>query len=360
VFRPLLAHVDYDPLLLAWRRPLAGGPRRLVVLKQVEMPAGHPGRQRALEEVRLAAHLHHPNITRVLGLAEDEGTPYVVWEHMRGAFLGTLLSAGLVAGRKTSPAFAAFVAAEAAQALDDASHCEDDRGRPLHILHRAVSPMTLRLGHGGRVKLCNFGAAFSELLGRMPTPPRVLRGNLAYAAPELLHAAQRGPTGLLSSLAADARADVFSLGLVLLEMLAGHHPLDPPDVPPRRPVRAALRLVSGVRAEQSSWASLEVLADRLLRFGPEAVERAAPKAPARLKAVVHRALCLEPARRYPSAAELRDDLRAYLRGLARPYGASEMAAEMATLLSRASALKRPQAHPVELGVLPWPKAFGVR
>jgi serine/threonine-protein kinase len=360
VFRPLLSHADYDALLLAWRRPLAGGPRRLVVLKQVEVPPGHEGRQRALEEVRLSAHLHHPNIARVLGLAEYQGIACVVLEHMRGAFLGTLLSAGMVAGRKPSPAFAAFVAAEAAHALDYASHCEDDRGRPLHILHRAVSPMTLRLGHRGRVKLCNFGAAFSELLGRMPTPPRVLRGNLAYAAPELLHAAQRGLPGLLSSLAVDARADIFSLGLVLLEMLAGHHPLDPPDAPPRRPSRGALRLVSGVRAERSSWASLEVLADRLLRFGPEAVERAAPRAPARLKAVVHRALCLEPAQRYPSAAELRDDLRAYLRGLARPYGVSEAALEMATLLSRACALKRPQAHPVELGVLPWPKAFGVR
>ncbi|QRN94693.1 serine/threonine protein kinase [Archangium violaceum] len=362
VRRPLLQHEDHDTLLLAWCGPLKEkGPRRLVVLKQVEVPPGREGRMRAVEEVRLAAHLHHPAIARVFGLAERRGSPYVVMEHTRGAFLATLLSSASLLDRKLSPAFAAFITAEVANALDYAHHRQDDRGRPLHIIHRAVSLSTIRLGRNGRVKLTHFGAAFSELLGRMPTPPRVLRGNIAYAAPELIRSvSEKGKEGLLSPHGFDSRADLFSLGLVLLEMIAGHHPLDPPDVLPPKVSRRALRLVSGMRAEHSAWASIEVLADRLLRFGPEDVERIARGAPAPLKQVVHRALRSDPSRRYPSAAELRDDLREYLASLRRPFGAPEAAAELADIVKSASMIQRMDANPVELGVLPWPKASSIR
>jgi eukaryotic-like serine/threonine-protein kinase len=359
---PLLAHEDYDTLFLSWCRPLKEKARRkLVVLKQVEVPVGREGRTRAIEEVQLAEHLHHPRIGRILRLAEYQGVPFVVMEHTTGAFLATIIGSALLLDRKLSPAFAVFIAAEVANALDYAHQCEDDKGRELHIIHRAVSPTTIRLARNGRVKLTNFGAAFSELLGRVPTPPRVLRGNFAYAAPESIRSvSQKGRAGLLSPKGIDRRADIFSLGLVLLEMMAGHHPLDPQDVLPPEVSRRALRLVSGVRAEHSAWASIEVLADRLLRFGPEDVERIAYKASAPLMKVALRALQSDPAERYQSAAELRDDLRAYLRSLGQPFGASEAAAELADILKKASALKRKDAHPVEIGVLPWPKASSIR
>ena len=362
VLRSLLEHVDYDTLWLARCRPLTEkAPRRLVVLKQVEVPEGREGRTRAIEEVQLAEHLHHSRVGRVFRLAECGGVPYVVMEYTRGAFLATIIGSALLLDRKLSPAFAAFIAAEVANALDYAHHSEDDRGRELHIIHRAVSPMAIRIGSNGRVKLTNFGAAFSELLGRVPTPPKVLRGNFAYAAPEIIRSiSEKGRAGLLSPKGIDSRADIFSLGLVLLEMLAGHHPLDPPDTLPPKISRRTLQLVSGMRAEHSAWASIEVLADRLLRFGPEDVERIARQAPAPLKQVAHRALRSDRAERYQSAAEMRDDLRAYLRSLREPFGAPEAAAELADILKKASALKRKDAHPVELGVLPWPKASSIR
>ena len=55
-------------------------------------------------------------------------------------------------------------------ALHHAHSAKDDQGRPLHVIHRAVTPMTIGLGRDGKVKLCNFGAALSELMGRVPTP----------------------------------------------------------------------------------------------------------------------------------------------------------------------------------------------
>ncbi|WP_309889020.1 serine/threonine-protein kinase [Archangium sp.] len=360
VFRSLLEHEDYDTLLLAWCRHIEEGPRRLVVLKRVEVPEGRIGRTRAVEEIQLAAHLHHPGLARVFRLAEHQGSPHVVMEHTKGAFLATVIGSALLLDRKLSPALSVFITAEIANALDYAHHCADDSGRELHIIHRAVSPTTIRLGRNGRVKLTNFGAAFSELLGRVPTPPRMLRGNFAYAAPELIRAvSEKGRAGLLSSKGIDSRADIFSLGLVLLEMIAGHHPLDPLDTLPPKVSRRALQLVSGVRVEHSAWASIEVLADRLLRFGPEDVERIARQAPAPLRKVALRALQSDPPNRYPSAAEMRDELRAYLASLRRPFGAPEAAAELADIVKKASALKRMDAHPVEIGVLPWPKASSI-
>ena len=75
--------------------------------------------------------------------------------------------------------------------------------------------------------------------------------------------------------------------------------------------------------------------------------------------VVHRALRTNPSGRYPSAAEMRDELRAYLASLRRPFGAAEAAAELSDILTSASALKRVDVHPVEFGVLPWPKVSSI-
>ena len=75
--------------------------------------------------------------------------------------------------------------------------------------------------------------------------------------------------------------------------------------------------------------------------------------------VVHRALRTNPSGRYPLAAEMRDELRAYLASLRRAFGAAEVVAELSDILTRASALERVDAHPVEFGVLPWPTVLSI-
>jgi serine/threonine protein kinase len=359
---PLLVHADYASLLLAWcTSPGDDTSRQAVVLKKMEVPIGRGGRTRAVEEVQLAQHLEHPGIGQVCRIAGYLGEPYVVMEHTPGAFLGTVVSSASLLERKLSPAFIAYIGAQVANTLHYAHNAKDDHGRPLNIIRRAVTPMTIRIGRNGKVKLTNFDVALSELMGRVPTPLFVLRGNYSYAAPELIRSvAERGAAGLYAPRNLDHRADIFSLGLVLLEMIADQHPLDPPDVLPSSEVsRRATQLVSGMRAEQPAWASVEVLAARLLRFGSEDVERMASSAPAPLQSIIAKALRTNPAERYQSAGELRDDLRSYLDGPRHPFGASEAAAEVKDTLQRASALKRMKAHPVELDVLPWPKASNV-
>jgi serine/threonine-protein kinase len=194
------------------------------------------------------------------------------------------------------------------------------------------------------VKLTDFGVAWSELTGRVHTAPRVLRADVAYAAPEVVRL--QPP---------DGRADLYSLGMVLLEMLAGQYPLDPQDEnpPPGESLEVA-RYNASVRSERTTWTSAGELAERILRFGPEDVERAARGVPGQLKRTVHKALRARPEERYQSGAELRDDLRAYL-SLGRSFGAREAAAELTPLVFQQKPAQDTRAFPTEKGVLPTPE-----
>ncbi len=260
----------HDPMAIAQHTSLQGdlqeeGVPCLVIIKRVEMPPEEERRQRAVEEVRLAARLRHPGITRVYELVEHQGEPYVVMEHPPGLFLET----ALLLGRTLAPAHAVYIAAEVADALHYAWNSQDEEGRLLHVVHRAVSPMSIRLEFSGRVKLTDFGVAYSRMVGRLDTPSEVLRAELAYAAPEVMR--RQRP---------DGRADLYSLGMVLLEMLSGQYPLDSPDE--RLPFRESpevIRYNARVRAERPTWTSVGELADRILNFGPEGVERVARKVP---------------------------------------------------------------------------------
>jgi len=356
ILRHLVTHPQYDTLLLASRQHAEGGPVKLVELKPVVLEEGHEGLERVLEEVRLARFLRHPNnIAAVYGYAVQNELPYIVMEHMRGCYLLTAMDAAVAVGRRLSPAFAAYVAGEVADALDFAHRAVDEAGRPLHLVHRAVGPMRIRLGRNGRVQLTNFGAAYSELLGRIRSPDGLLRGDPAYIAPEILLGFLRpepGQRDVLTPRNLDGRADIFSIGLVLMEMLLASYPLDPPNSLWRDVKR---RFPAEVRSEVPTFIKLETLADRVLHFGPEEVQRVAEEVPTSLRQIVSKALRPNPDERYQTAGELRDELHAYLRGLPQPYGAKDAEEELAEILKEASDLDKLAAHAgVERGVLPVP------
>lgn len=355
--RSLVSHPDYDTLFLASRQLATGGPFKVVVLKPILLEHGPTARSRAMEEVQLSKHLRHRNIAPVLGSAVNDEVAYVVMDVAHGRFLLSLLDAAISVNRKLTQDFAAYVAAEVADALDYAHRATDAQGTPLHLVHRAVGPIRIRVGYDGRIQLTNFGAAYSELLGRIRTPPDLLRGDPAYIAPEILlgfckpGASQTDP---LTPKALDGRADIFSLGLVLLEMLLARYPLDEPhtvwpDVEKRFPPE--------VRGERTSLFPLETLANRVLHFGPSEVQSAAEELPAPLQRIVARALRPNPDERYPTAGLMRDELRAFLTrpGRQRPFGPKEAKAEANALFDAASDLDKLGAYPiVERGVLPLP------
>ncbi|MET0405087.1 MAG: protein kinase [Cystobacter sp.] len=346
VYDTQLDHPDYDTLLLAWRTPVTGGRRSRVLLKRLLRSPHREQRERAWEEIQLASYLSHDNIAQVFGLVSRGEEDFVVMESLHGLYLLTAMDFALLSNERLSPAFAAYVAAEVADALDYAHHRHDSSGHPLHIIHRAVSPVRIRLGFDGRIKLTNFGAAYSDLRGRKPSPDGLLRGDPAYCAPEVLRAAlepNRTRSDPLISGAIEGRADVFSLGLVLLEMLTAEYPFDPTSqLVPKPPAGFA----QPMRTERSSWLDLDSLAFRRLRFTATEVERLTESVPEPLRVIIRRALQPESSQRL-EAGQMRDALRSYLVQLPRPFDRYALEEEVTRLHARVYSLERKVARPVE-------------
>ncbi|HYO54166.1 serine/threonine-protein kinase [Archangium sp.] len=327
-------------LMLA-RRRYAKGPAGSVIIKRLSRPVSEKQKQRLKEEVQLAYRLDHPGIAKVYQLVLHRGLPYVVMEYVEGRSLETVLSVAAMRQRPMSEAFVCHVVSEVADALHHAHTRTDEHGRPLGIVHRDVNPENIRVGSSGEVKLVDFGVAYSLLPGREATTASVLRGDIAYASPERMR---------LETV--DHRSDLFSLGLVMLELLTGRHLFDLEDVEQATreagPVSAAL---AEVHCEEPSWVPIAEMAARIQRFGPEDVERATQRVSELLRAVVHRALRRDPAERYQSGLELRDALREFLVVQGRPYGRPEAAREVLVAVKEAELL-RESADVLEPDIFP--------
>jgi serine/threonine-protein kinase len=277
---------------------------RLALVRCLEGPEDAPARQRARDGGRLAQRLRHPHIGQVWQVHDTPACLFIVSEYVSGHDLETVASLGAVLQCPPPPAFVCFIGAAVADALDFAHQLTDEGGQPLGIIHRGLSLENIWLGLKGEVKLTGFDGMFSKLEGRRLTTPHLLRGDMAYTAPEYVCRGQY-----------DSRLDIFALGMVLLELLLGRHPLDDPD-----DVTPLSSTESGpFKAEQPSWLPLDVLGARLLAFGPEAVERAARGAPAPVVAILKQALRHDPEQRYPTGGRMRDALRAWLASLPAPY-----------------------------------------
>ena len=321
-------------LLMLARRRYRGGLGGPVVVKRLSNPASFVERRRLVEEVELTFRLNHPGIAKVHHLKLYRGAPHVVMEYVEGRSLDTVLNLAAMRRGTMSPAFAAYVASEVAEALHHAHCLTDDLGRPLHIVHRDVSPRNIRVGIHGEVKLTNFTVAASTLAGREVTSRPLVKGDITYASPEALRRT-----------AVDARSDLFSLGLVLLELLTGRHPLMVEDTVPVTPEDRPLE------AQGPTWMPVNEVAARMVRLGSEQVARLAASVPEGLRVLVIRALHQEPKERFQSGAEMAAALRAWLRAHAPGYGRHEAADELARAAVEATS-RRNQAELLEGGLHP--------
>jgi len=333
IIRVLEERSNGEQVLLAERR-LRHGLAGYVVIKRLHNPASFELRQRLIEQVQLAFRLHHPVIAQVHHLRVIEKVPYVIMEYVDGRRLDSLISAAALLGCPLPTPLVLYIAAEVADALHHAHSltAEEEGGRPLGIIHRDVSPRNIRVDRKtGAVKLTDFGAAFSRRVGREETPGRLLKGDLLYASPEYLLGAEL-----------DARSDIFSLGLVLLEALTNRHLFDVED---SHPVSESAAKSTAAADEMPSLplARMMTLAEQ---FTARDVERMAAELPEGLKAILHRALGRTPGDRYPTAEDMRRELQAQLVALAPGYGRREVAEEVARLFREASA-RRDVAEPVE-------------
>ena len=162
-----------------------------------------------LDEARIASMLDHPNIVRITEVGRTDNEYFLAMELVQGKPLAAILQQAEKSKTRIPHNLGALIVANAAAGLHHAHQLTDASGELLGLVHRDVSPQNIMVSFEGSVKVIDFGIA--RALGRLgDTHAGSLKGKLGYMAPEQA----RGE-------AIDARADLFSLGVVLWECVAG-------------------------------------------------------------------------------------------------------------------------------------------
>jgi serine/threonine protein kinase len=161
-----------------------------------------------LDEARIVAQLSHPNIAKLYDVGEYGGAYFLVIEYVAGASLRQIIDDCATRGRPVPWPVAARIVRDVANGLHCAHEALGPDGAPLRIVHRDVSPQNILVSTAGRVKLIDFGIA--KAVGSARTATGMFKGKLAYMSPEQV-----------PGTSVDRRSDVYSLGLVLYELLTG-------------------------------------------------------------------------------------------------------------------------------------------
>lgn len=159
-----------------------------------------------LDEAKVLSLLSHDNITRTFEYGEDAGEHYIAMELLLGRTLVDVWETCVKRGLSLRLDLSAWIAARIADGLAHAHAVTDERGAPLHVIHRDVNPSNVFLTYDGRVKLFDFGLAKS-MGRRAESSAGIIKGKLPYLSPEQI-----------MQLGIDHRADVFMLGTTLYEM----------------------------------------------------------------------------------------------------------------------------------------------
>lgn len=254
------------------RRPVPGLPDEICVLKKMLAhladDRGYVGR--FVDEGKVVVRLDHPALARVHEMGEVSGQLFMAMEYVDGQTLSKLQSRLRERKGRFPLHLALWIGARACEGLSHAHTRTDDQGRSLGIVHRDVSPANLMVTYRGELKVIDFGAALSTMKEEM-TSPRIVIGNLAYMSPE--HARKQK---------VDPRADLFSLGVVLWELLSSE-----------------LMSVEGDPIERWKRAASP-------RFKPPS--HYLSDVPPDLDAIVMRAVSADPGGRFPTAAAMREAL----------------------------------------------------
>lgn len=296
----------------------------LVEIAVLDRQGRRIGQDRMREAARLGALLSHPAIPRVHGQYTHRGTHYLVTEYVSGISMNMACSCACVRDRPLSESFILHVASRVAGVLSYVHGLTDAEGRALRIIHRNVNPYTLIMRDDGEVMLAHFTSAFSRLPGREPTTTWKVRGELDFAAPERLCHSVDAPV--------DERSDLFSLGLVMLELATGEHLYHTQEVERaaarQPPPPAGAPECEGWKAESDSWTSVEEMARRATAFRPEHVSHLTRAVSGPVRSILHKLLSRHPSQRYSTAATLKAELDACLAASNPAYGAREALAEL--------------------------------
>ena len=315
----LVEQIGQGAMAVVWRAemPVRSGPLRSVAIKKMKtgLVGGHDYIAMFMEEARVGAELRHPNIVQVFDLCRDEeGTYCLVMEWVPGTDLRGLLAWARDLKRPVPWDLATFAVIEALRGLSAAHERTAPSGTSARIIHRDVSPSNILLGDTGAVKLADFGLARALDRVRSLTGPGIIKGKLAYIAPEVANGAP-----------VSAQSDLFAMGCVLWESLAGHALYDGQnDLAMFRRVQAAdIRPLAQQRAD-------------LPRDLPE---------------IVHQALEVRPERRFASARAMATALGLVMKKASRfegPRALAQTVREVRQYLASKPGRPAPNSETLEL------------
>ncbi len=160
-----------------------------------------------IDEANIAVNLQHVNIVQVFELGEVEGQYFMAMEYIHGLDLSRVISRARNIGPFPIP-LALFIITEVLKALQFAHTRANEQGEPMHIVHCDISPQNVLISYAGEVKITDFG--ISRAAFQASGQHKVIRGKYAYMSPEQVEGKRL-----------DGRTDVFSLGIVLFEVLTG-------------------------------------------------------------------------------------------------------------------------------------------
>jgi serine/threonine protein kinase len=259
----------------------AHGFEKTVALKRILPKFGRDPQfvRMMVDEAKISVLLNHPNIAQVFELGEQDGDYFIVMEFVPGQSLAALVKRLKEEGGRIPVLEACFIVVELLQGLHAAHIQRDASGAAAHIIHRDVSPQNTLVSFDGHVKVIDFGIARAR--DRLEaTEIGTIKGKLRYLAPEMIDPGRFTKEGDF-----DHRVDVFAAGIVLWELIAGR-PLFPGDD------------------------EMKVYDDITDGVTPDLVKEG--RCDAALMKIVHKALERRLERRYTTAEEFADELRAYV------------------------------------------------
>jgi serine/threonine protein kinase len=248
-----------------------------------------------LDEARLSAHLSHSNVAQVFNIGVGDNAYFIVMEYVDGADLKAVIEYMKKSGKAFAVEAACFIASKICEGLTYAHELRGTDGQPLDVIHRDMSPPNVLITKHGEVKIVDFGLAkaASQL---EKSEAGIIKGKFGYLSPEAAQGQE-----------IDHRTDIFAVGIILWEMLAGR------------------RLFYG----ESDFATVKMVQEAKV----PSLRSLNPAVPVELEQILARALAKDPAKRYSSARDLGKDLTGFLYKFGRPVTAYDIAEVVAAAVA---------------------------
>ncbi len=222
-----------------------------------------------IDEAKLAALLHHQNIVQIYDFGSVEKSYFIAMEYLLGKDLRNVGEKAKQKGSPLSLEYALYIVSRVASGLHYAHNLKDFQGKPLNIIHRDISPQNIFITYEGDVKIVDFGIAKAATQSTM-TQVGMIKGKVAYMSPEQA-----------DGKAIDYRSDIFSLGIILYELITGERMFQ----------GDTMQILSKVRSAD---------------FPPP--EETIKDVPDKLYEILNQALAKDPEKRYSSCNHMLSDL----------------------------------------------------